>query len=380
MLLNYAKYTSVAGCNGLLSNLRTFATTYGWTVPAYGWQPAKMWGADLVTDPSGDTYDWVVAASSYASLYLNHTGYGGQTNKFLLNSHAWTDATPRLYVVPIDGYYGSSRTLSQASGTQPYRQIGNFRSIPKNVGGMDCGDHADIMDELYLFGDEHFLMAVLNMDGVFCQFIQIGQHEMFDTSTTNGCCYGFFGQYGYGQDGTWQQHADSSNSQLDRGSAFFPATVSSGSSPDTPIITADIQWDDSQSENRPLTEYWYTTGFVLDKRLMVGFYGSTGVGEPSSVWTQWTYALGSLKGTSSFDVAPLLNVNNWSGRRMLMKAVNYGQSRVDDTWKPIGRTPYYFLPFTGLSIGETISYGSEEYMVFPIGRVDWKWGVAFRVA
>jgi hypothetical protein len=353
MLLSYIKHTNVVGAVETLSRIRSFALSVGWT--GLDWEENKSWQED---PGSPGTYDFF-ANPNYGYLRLRTEGYGGgyylNFGFYILNYY--DGGTKHIMVAPNNG-----ESLNYSSSTNPFRQLYWGHDIDPSP-GWAIG--ADTYDELYIFGDSKWICCVANMDGVFCQIMHFGQMETFDSSPTNGACYGLQSQWKYTDNSDWTVHSAQTGSLY---GAFWPNFIPADGSPSTDYPSCNFFWSDDPAYPEGEDNYWsYRIGYNY-------FTSSTDYFPLNS------YSTGGRQGYMNFPMHSLLNANAWSDRRPLMKMLYFFTSHVNGQIVPLYRTPCFFCEWSGLSIGQTLEYGSEEYMFFPVGRSNWKIGIAFRVA
>lgn len=356
MLLDYIKHTNVTSALDTINKIRAYAVSKGWTQEE--WYDGYEWGATGSSPPYGFIVD-----ANHCYLRMTSTGYGTTEIDAVLHTYEFNSAMQVACITT-----NSTETLDTADQRQPYRQLALAMQGFHDSSGVTIEN--ETYDELYIFGDDKWICAVMNMDGVYVQFMHFGQFEMFDENCTNGTTYGMTGQHdSYHTDTDYTAHSNLTSDNYHQ--AFFMGWTITFGAPAWGYACHDVQWDDSDTPNNYMSGRGYATGTIYDMRLALNFWSP----DTNSAWLQYDNAYGD----KFWNVDTLLNANTWSNNRVLMKGTYFGKSRVDDTWKPICRTSYYFCMFSGLSIGQILTYGSQQYMCFPIGRATWKWGVAFRI-
>ncbi|WP_028320373.1 hypothetical protein [Desulfatiglans anilini] len=335
MLLNYVEQANPTGIKDVLDKIRAFAVSQGWVQEE--WQQDKLWN-------TSSPYGWL-NDSNGDYLCLSSLGYGSQSLIAKLELRvAGPDMGPTICCNMCSS---KEYTLSSA---YPFRQNTkvDLNQVPNSSGFYGWSLPASQMERIWIFGDEKWICALVNINGSIFNLMHFGSFEMFDDNPTEGDVTGRIGMWGY----------------------------------------PHKEWDD----------------FVAGSALFSGFFSQIGLNResvsgyfqrPFGIWfggrDLTLYPNNAIGGTlyeeQKLSVFAFIHQyqnalvrNNFSGRRVLLKQVYFHKRAEDSVWEPICQTPCYFCNFQGLSPGELLVYGDEEYLVFPVGPYTTDRGIAFRVA
>lgn len=350
MLLNYIQHQNVSGGVDTLDKVRQFAVAQGWTQEE--WRSGEGW--EYASDGTWET------DTDCAYLCLSSTGQGTTSliaRLQLLRNRSHSEL-PYFHIA-----MSSNTTYTTSTYSAPYCQnaITHVETASySHAKAMHIGTAT--YDNLYIFGNDHWICAVLDMNGVFCQIFHFGQYEMFDSNPTDGQCCGFYGHTVYNQDTEWWKYDASTAAGSTRNNYLpfwgSPLWVADGG---FSFETFDMYWDGSDQGDASNIYYNIFPGLNYtssDDRLDV---------------TNVTYQL-------ILNLWDALNVNGWSGRRVMSKMTILCKYATDGTIKPVCKSPMYVTKFSGLAMAEQITYGSDTYMMFPIVDITDQIGVGFRIA
>jgi hypothetical protein len=345
MILDYVHHTNVGGQQDTLDKIRSFAITQGWAQEAwttgYRWDTTSPYGFTLA-DPDG------------AYLELSSTGYGTQSLIARLECYnSYNNSVPGVGVNMVDtvGY-----SLIQ---TLPYcqdRLTFGYDDIVSKVAGMNIGI-ADY-DDLWIYGDDKWIGASLSMDGVYCQHLHFGSFEIYEPNPSQGMCRGYTT---YVDDWTWYGYADATSGYVGHPYWVVEGYEYAGTGKRLPSF--DIYWDDQSKYNS------YNDMKIAWNIWPWDNYFDSGI--PYYLRTSYSPFL---------NIGTCLKTNAFSGKRPMFKQ-NYWCKRTSDSlWVPVCRSPIYFLNTAGLTIGEVITYGLEEFICFPFGPYQSPLGMAVQIA
>lgn len=351
-LLAYTKHLNVVGARQTIDYIRQFAVAQGWTQEQ--WQDGYRWD---MSDP----YGWI-ADSDHAYLCLSSTGYGTQSLIARIQSHP-NNGSPGMYVRM------SSNTTITVERNMPYHQ-NSLSPAPNNddpiytaYEGMHVGNAA--YDELYIFGNDKFICAVLNMDGVFCQALYFGTHIMLEANPSQGQTHGQGYIVDYDGDHRWYNWrvADSVYTP------WWPGWRGLDGLGYLAMPTMDIYYNSREQMND-------NSGSPNISRLRHNMapYDAMGSDPPDDIWST-----GAPVPTPYLNLGQCIAANSFSGKRPMMR-ITYFIEKLDSTWQPVCQSHWFFVRFEGLQIGEILSYGPQQYMVLPVHSYSQEWGVAFRIA
>ena len=323
-LLNYQVHYNPTSHKDVLSKIRTFAVARGWTSDKYVTSKDWLW------DSGNSKYDWLAGTSDFLQLYSN--GYG--THELVYRLH-WegTGVDGLSEWGHLTGMKPGKRTTNDQIGTKPYLQD-TFSGAYGYTDSFPSGAHV----ALWLFGNDKFIIVVDQVSSDTLLMFYFGTIELFQEamSTYSFCRMAQFSTTNH----KWYNMKlyDYWNTPWDSG-----WNVTSGGH------YLQCWWDgNSSSADRVRHNCKFTT-----------------------IDTYSHFAFNSLP--------RIVRANSFTGKRVLLKPTVFGQRRSDNVWMPIGTFPIYRIECSGLQIGEKVTYGSEEYLVFPNIYAGRKYGVAFRI-
>lgn len=344
-LLNYQIYNTPGSHKVVMNNVRSFAVAQGWAQVSY--KTGVVWGVvDTVdasspppTENEGDCYrlgiqtpvhsdwdgnvanayvefvsdTWVVTSKRYwfkpgveDYLCLSSNGYGSQSLYYRFRIYA-TGSDPEAENIKIGAQKASQQTIDYTSSTRP---IDQNDWIPTPGAGIPVWSLSPSpMIKQWCFGNSKIIVCCVQIDAVFCTHLIFGSPELFNTGDTEGDFLLFYGYY--------------------------------------------YAW------------HYYQTNPTYNALKSHGWlYGGADVDEKFSLGTYEAGITGSEAGVGLYHKAG--NKNNWSGKRVMQKDLIYLRDSVDGVYFPIGVQPFFFIEFTGLAIGQTLSYGAEQYICLPL--------------
>ncbi len=320
-LLNYAHYTSVAGHKDVLAKIKTFAVDQGWILDDY--RTNVEWGSD-----GGGGYEWNSGTGDFCQLYS--TGYGAQN--IIVRLFAWENGSdPQSEYLDITGTSPSWRNVDSADSHNPVHQ--HYYCSHYGLSMLPT-----TIPEMYVFGNSKMIFAVVRMDTLFSWQIYFGTIELFDPAETEVMVVdnSWKSRYDYG--GKWYNIAGNSN---------YSGRVSC-------VIDRDYETYNN----------WYHDG---------------GGKNWDRVWLNVYDYGGALTGNFS-KLHRAVQLNNFTGKRPLIKTTVFIRRNSDGVILPVGVFPMYHLVYTGLQFGEVLTYGTEQYIAVPNTFQSRKYGLAVRVA
>lgn len=344
MLLNYVEHANPTGIKDVLDKIRAFAVSQGWVQEE--WLQNKRWYQN-------SPYGWVDSENG-DYLCLSSSGYGNQNliAKLELNMHK-TNMGPAIAVNMCSSKDYTLQLL------WPHRQnvrVDLFGTRSDSTEFYGWSLPASQMERLWIFGDEKWICAIVNIDGTYFTLMHFGSFQIFDTASSEGDVTGRSMIYGSGPK-DWNEYA-------------------SGDKVPCGLFN---QWG----------QYCSTNSFAHYQRPFGMWYGGRDITPPGAFGSINAAIGGTLFETNVYGGAAhtlilpyryALVRNVFSGRRVLLKQLYFHLRSGDSVWEPICQSPCYFCNFEGLSPGELLVYGDEEYLVFPVGPYITDRGIAFRVA
>lgn len=356
MLLNYVHYQNVNGAKQTIDYVRQFAVAQGWTQEY--WLEDSYWDTSI----SGGYSDWLTwTGASY--LVLSNTGYGTQS------------LVCRMAAYPVNGdaffnlrmCSSASPTINTGTGDVPY-MINSYTDAPNN-GDVTRGQ-TEMMhigtatyDDLWIFGDGKWICAVLSMDGVFCQSFWFGSPIMFEDNPSQGMGYGVSYVKEYNNVHWWYNW----NGADEVGWPWWPMKRTLDDEGWLCHPTMDFYYN-----SRPAFDDNGSSSDVCHIYYNVHYWDDPSADAPSP------FNDSNLFRDPILNLGQCLQANDWSGKRPMFRQTIFIND-ASNLVQPIGMLPNYLCRFSGLQIGQTLTYGSEEYLVFPIHSVNDIPGIAFRI-
>lgn len=323
-LLNYQVHYNPTSHKDVLSKIRSFAIAQGWTSDKY--VTSKDWLHD------GSKYDWLTGTTDFLQLYSN--GYGSHELVFRFHWQGnGSDAQAEFGY--LTGIKPGNRTPDDQVSAKPYAQnpfcgrYGYHDSFPS-------GTHV----ALWIFGNSKFIIVVDQVSSDTLLQFYFGTIELFDEAMST---FGF---------------------------------------------TRMTQW--TGATHRPWYKMKDQEGYFVSP--WDGGWGTTSGGGYNQFWWDGDVASGdrvrhncrfaydgSLIHFAFNSLSRTVRANTFTGKRVLIKPTVFGKRRSDDIWTPIGTFPFYRIECSGLQIGEKVTYGAEEYLVFPNSFAGKKYGTAYRI-
>ena len=130
---------------------------------------------------------------------------------------------------------------------------------------------------------------------------------------------------------------------------------------------------------------WYNEpDIILGTSIPCGFYNGYRSDYNSGLFRQNHECSGIYGYRTYYDafinsLGYMVQKNDYCGKRSFVKPMFYCQDG-DDKIFPCGVIPYYFCKWGGLDINEIITYGSQQWRVFPDSSVDQEFGFGLRIA
>lgn len=314
---NYSKFTNVVGAKDVLAKIRTFAIANGWVSNYY--HTSVRWLAD------GDgTYSYAHAGDDDV-LELESSGYGGMTLVYRFKAYNYDGVSDRLEVYGIDP---NNTTINESSPTEPQQQ-NDFNYITQYYNSMPNSS----FPEMCVIGNANIIGVHFRYNTIFCTFLAFGTPELIPeeqgetefnfiwlTSNTTGTNWSVVS--GPGDAAAWYTPFQNSNRNYYMDSAYNYVDQSFAQI----VVNYNEAWTDR--------------------------------------WTQRQ---------------DLLAVNAFSGYRTLVSVPWFRKNQSTNVWRCVGHCPVYYLKWPGLTWGEVITRGVEQYLVFPMLFTTQSNGVAWRI-
>jgi len=322
----------------VLDNIVTFATARGWTTLESKIGQKCAVGATLVWSADANRGYICLQKQGYTNqslLVKLETIQAGMINVMMCSSSSYDQAN----ICP-SMQYGLAQGHSQSYETFTFT-------------GMSIKETAN--QKMWLFGNDKWLCCVVTTDGTYTTFLHFGSYEMFEADPTEGQLCGWQGIYGVTSPVIYNQWEDYTATDAVK-CAFLRNIVYS------------YTWGGGYFGGPSFMFRYESEDKCYNNELNYSIWG----------FGKFKYTTAPAEFLANFDEC--LTVNGFSGRRTMMKQILSYKRNADSVWVPVARSPFYVCNFLGCTIGETLTYGSEQYMVFPICTVSDTAGIAFRIA
>jgi hypothetical protein len=304
-LLAQSKFSSVVSHHEVINKIKAFALAQSWTISVS--QTSKQWA-----DTGGGVYGWVAGNENF--LEIQSSGFGSQTLNYRFRSrHELSDANHEW--VDIGAQKSGETTISTADPTHPV-----FQNTLKGASFRSASFKPTSIPELWLFGSGIQIIVVARFDSAFVQVLYVGSTELFDQSTpeTEGNFAGHSTDTSGGDGAKWYNYL------TDPDKHFTPFDAGEN------LVLKDGVLKDS-------TEYECNIRFSETSQSVGGFS----------------------------NMGRAVQVNNYSGKRVILKPICYVNQDSPGTFIPIGTLPIFRLIHPGLTIGQELDYSGEKYVCFP---------------
>jgi len=359
-VLNYVYHQNVAGGRDTLDKVRTFAVAQGWTqeewVDGYAWDDSSPFGFTIVD-----------ADAAFLELSSGGYGSGSGTQNLVARLEHLQIPTCSNHRLMLNMTNGSAYTLQSDSPIVQNQATSVGCSRYYLYGAMHIGEAT--YDDLWLFGNDKVIVGILSMDGIYVQHFWFGSFIPFEDDPTEGAGRGLHMNTREYPDDTcpeWQYWSEDGG-QIGW-APYFPGFRSLYAGNRIPAI--DFYWDGA-SIIQPYNACSLNINLWLDDT------GQTTDKTP-------VYLSGIFDSQTGYEVflnvGPCLRTNSYSNKRPMLRAVYFGKRSSDSVWQPFCKTPFYFLNTAGLTIGQTLTYGSEQFLCFPIGPYHSPIGVGMQIA
>jgi hypothetical protein len=325
-LVNYVIHNTPSSHHDVLGKFKTFAvSTCGWTQDTYH-NNNNSWG-----HLGGGVYGWL-GTGSESFLQISSSGYGNQSMIYRFRCEAsGVDPQHEMFwcsgVKPGQGTPDSTKTYhpNEWNHLQSYT-ADRYAEMSISPGAMN---------KCWFFGTSKWLMGVVTVDSTLPIMWMCGSPELFKTAE-KGLYVGASASNQFSEQ-VWYEAWDNQSSW-------------------------EYPWEYNGAGQAVGTESgWNATEALATKKWELNTVANSSTGYFNGLY----YAI---------------RENSWTGKRTLIKPLVFLQRESDDAWYPVGTFPFYFVVFTGLTIGEQISYAAEDYLVFPDIFSTRSNGIALRIA
>jgi hypothetical protein len=326
-LLNYAYHANPSDHHDVLNKLKSFAVSIGWTSDYY-YDTNIDWGSTGGTPP----YGFISGGRSMCQLYS--TGYGVANADLIVRYACNIDSGDPQHEWFIQyGVKPGERTLDYYDSNGPLTESqGIFSDYIYGYNSMSPGT----MNAVWFFGTTKILIMVISVDTSFCYYTVFGFPELFD-ETDPGVIYSCGSCFQNSVSKVYWYNANNQRSEYRLPWQF----IGSGG----PTCNA---WGVRNSSEGPTRRY----GTSCNTDVSAGYFA---------------------------ECRRAVRLNSWTGKRTMIKPIEFYYNPTAGVWYPLGTWPFYYIPFAGFSMGDTVTYGAEEYLVFPDCFASRQNGIAFRI-
>lgn len=321
-VLNYQIYDAPATARACLDNLRTFAVANGWT--------QEHWEVDVKWKTSPAPYEWVAGNGTF--LQLKTTGYSNnQVLHWRMMAEARSATKPDFWdlwncvVLPADAAIPAVTRSPVAPWTNLLQPHTNSTSVMESRSTVLS--HTAAIRQ-WIFGNSRWLHMVVQLDNTVFVHMGIGVPELLDQADPNG----------------------------------YLALLS----PSNSFAAANTWWPNVSYDN-----YLAHLAVTSNRDISIGSRTLDGATVRCFVKSHFTYLTHQYTSTAEadlippWDMSPLLGVQSWSGKRVLMPMLIYKSTSNNAAMKPFAYLPAAILRWDGLVGGTQLEYGDEKYLCFP---------------
>lgn len=314
---NYSKFTNINGASDVLAKLRTFALANGWAEEYY--HTNVEWASD------GDgTYSYGHAGDNDV-LGLTSTGYGNMNLVVRFKAYNYDGSSDRIDMYMIDP---NNATINYATATEPITQndinysTQYFNSMPNSS-----------FPEMCIIGNASVIYLHMRYNTIFCPSFGFGVPELIPAEQAEDE-FNWVWVQGTTLQEDWYDVAD----KADCNNYFTPFECNA----------RNYYMDGA-----------YTLVQTAGPQIAINF---------NEVFRDWWSQRHDLIATNAF-----------SGFRTLVSVPWFRKNSSTNVWRCVGHMPCYYVVWGGLTWGEIITRGSEQYLVFPTLFTTGDYGVAWRI-
>lgn len=340
-IMSYETHANVNGADDLLSKLYSFLNTRGWTIEYYGTDCA--WVENPPTSGNYEVQSAQGTGDNYLGIRSNASiGYTNQDLRyqFYTYTHA-TEATNG--VMEFRGIVPGQGAISTTTATPPWDQLSEW--------GASGNWHAfyypsGTIPNVWFFGNDYFFAVEVqntttrggNFAGGSPQLITEFQNTTQHALHLNCACdydayYGYYHQWDPARGNPHNAYGGYFNSSSEQ------------------VLYAD---------NAARTAYYNVT--------LEYFHMNCNVNKSDDPYSDsWLNVM-------------LPSYESFSGRRTLVKPMYWTYDPNIPGNCPGGSLPVFATVTTGLNFGDTLTYGSQQYLAFPAPYRGYKYGYSYRIA
>ena len=326
-ILNYQKVTNVAGGRGWLAALRSFAISQGWTSEDY--QTGVSWGG-----ASG----WVSGSDDFLQLFSN--GYGSQVLRYRF--YVYTDPTYSntdwIWYTAIDPNFPNYSNISTNPVFQNDWQGASYyyrSNVPSGT-----------MPACWFFGQgKRFLLSMLQMTTEIIHNLALGTIELLpEIQGTDELQFYWGAQYARLSPQFYWWNLGTALGEGDYWHNCFRSATNNFS-------WRWCWWDGgSQYQNEVTPNITLTT---YEDDLFVGWFG---------------------------ELSNCVQFNAFTNKRVAQQPTIFVKDPSSGLFYVAGTIPIVYIIAQGIGWGDTITFGTDEYLGFPHGYITNTKGMAIRIS
>ena len=352
-VLNYTYHTSVEGPEQMLNYVNAFAVAQGWSLVE--WREGCNWVSGAGWDSGNDTY-----------LELSSTGYGTQTLRYRLHAEYDDPQNTWIYlsgVRPDAPEYAEDGTYSP--NLQSDHSWWQECSIVPTLYPARMSMPSGRFPAMWVWGDQKTIVVIVQLSALMYDSFAFGSPRLFSEFHTTTEAHGLWiGKNSYFDDllnAYWWNFEN----EWDRWFwcfAAFPVYI--GSTNWYSPYFKQIYWDGAER------------GAVYGEHIEYGT--SLHICRTGGTWGNFTY--------TQYGRFPKMKncvcYNDWTDKRVGISPIVFVRNETGSYPSPanyaLGTLPFCYIPWTGLSPGETITFGLDKYIAFPMNCYLDDYGVALR--
>jgi hypothetical protein len=318
-VVDYVTHSDLSSNNNygaIIENIADFAEDHGWTIneKRIGVQWAHL---------GSNQYGWVSGSEVFIQLTCNDIK---RPKKWMLLS-AESKGSAVAYEQPyysIDYLIDDTAGYSTTNYRHPFLQVGHIQT---NMRGFNCSYVFNGLKQ-WIFGNERWILNIIQRNATVCASAFFGIPSLINEDSP------LLGHV------MWKTGINPDYSA----GTYFP-------SGDEELLAGP--WSVYLSGGNG-------TGYPHGGDNVYGFCG-TNIGYLSYAGT----GLSSSYSGTGFTMQHLLKTQSWSGKRTILVPLIYSNPAPTTIFSPFAYMPIGMVRFSGLDIGQVLTYGSEEYKVFP---------------
>ena len=329
-IVNKVSFTNVSGGVDILDKIRTTAVSWGWT--------QAEWLDGVVFSAASNAW---VADVNGGYLALTSPGQGGSQDLIAkLQFDKWSK-DQNQYMMMVSMCNSTAYSLSSADFPAAQNMVTTTTPVlRRNLYGWSLP--TTNIPEIWIIGNSQYIWVCANIDGVYHPMMEFGSYEMREAAPL-------------------AQSGSIVSTTRVGGSSWY---AYKGYSPQGVAEIQDVPSVSKATYSDPSYPYW-------EGQTISAFYRSVNhiAGLGSSNYLCFTD-----------NYSKLLTTGDNSGRRLMMRSTILYTRPSDGLVVPVSETYASIFNGLGLQPGQSLFYGTDEYIVFPCCSILSTVWVAFRIA